>query len=92
MLNIEQKARNDEVHKISSGLGINEEKFKELLNLHPTEANLNAFNRYNELFDTLDIDKAKSYLEKKQDTKFANKRDVKIAADSFLRKVLLNGI
>lgn len=86
------KARNDEVHKISSGLGINEEKFKELLNLHPTEANLNAFNRYNELFDTLDINKAKSYLEKKQDIKFANKRDVKIAADSFLRKVLINGI
>ncbi len=86
------KARNDEVYKISSGLGINEEKFKELLNLHPTEANLNAFNRYDELFDTLDIDKAKVYLEGKLDTKFKNKREVKMAADAYLRKVLLNGI
>lgn len=86
------KAYNDEIHNIAVGLGIDELKFKELLNLHPVVSNLNAFNRYDELFDTLDIDKAKKYLENKLNTQFRNRREVKISADSYLRNILLNGI
>ncbi len=86
------KAYNDELHNIAVGLGIDETKFKELMNLHPVASNLNAFNRYDELFETLDINKAKIYLEAKLNKHFTKNREVRLEADVFLRNILLNGI
>lgn len=86
------RAYNDKIHKIASGLGIDEVKFKELLNLHPTESTINEFNRFDELFDTLDLAKAKEYLEKELNKTLSTNREVKLEVDNFLRNIILNGI
>ncbi len=90
----EYKARayNDKVHEIADGLGLNEEKLKELISLHPVESTINAFNKYDELFSELDISKAKDFLEKKLGRELPKRRDVIMAADEYLRNVILNGI
>lgn len=86
------KAYNDKVHEIAEGLGINETKLVELINLHPVPATINAFNRYDELFSELDVDKAKIFLEAKLGVVLTKKREIKMQADEFLRKVILQGI
>ena len=59
------KSYNDKISEISVGLGLNPDKLRYLINLHPTESKINEFNRYDELFCDLDLDKARAYLEKK---------------------------
>lgn len=86
------KAYNDQIHEIAEGLGIDEEKLKELINLHPVEATINAFGKYDDLFSGLDFDKARHYLENKTGKDLPKTRHVKLAADEFLRRIILNGI
>ena len=86
------RAYNDKVHEIADGLGINEDKLKELISLHPVESTINAFNKYDELFSELDVGKAKTFLEKKLGHELPKRRDVIMAADEYLRNVILNGI
>ena len=86
------KAYNDEVHAIAIGIGVDEAKLKTLMNLHPTESTINAFNRYNELFNGLDIDKARTYLESKLNKALPKIRDVKFEADTYLRRIIINGL
>lgn len=73
-------------------MGLNLDKLRNLINLHPTESKINEFNRYDELFDDLDLDKARVYLEKKLGKTLVKNREVKMEADAFLRSVILNGI
>ena len=73
-------------------MGLNPDKLRFLINLHPTESKINEFNRYDELFCDLNLDKARTYLEKKLGKALAKKREVKMEADAFLREVILNGV
>lgn len=86
------KAYNDRIKHISDGLGVDYDKLRDLINLHPIESNINEFNRYDELFSDLNILKARSFMEKKTGQSLQKDRDVKMAADEFLRKVILHGI
>ena len=86
------RAYNDKIHQVADGLGINEDKLKELISLHPVESTINAFNKYDEMFDELDVDKAREYLEKKLSHQLPKRRDVIMAADEYLRNIILNGI
>ena len=86
------KAYNDEIHAIATGLGIDETKLKNLINLHPIEATINAFNRYDELFNELDVYKARTYLETKLNKSLPKARQVKVEADSYLRRIIINGL
>ena len=86
------RAHNDQVHKIAVGLGVNEEKLHMMINLHPNATTINEFGRYDDLISELDIDKARVFLEKKLGKTLEKAREVKLAADSFLRNVILNGI
>ena len=86
------KARDSEIHKIAEGLGLDEEKLKLLMNLHPTAVSINEFGRYDELIADLDIDKARSFLEKRLGLVASKPRQVRMAADEFLRKTIIEGI
>ena len=86
------KSYNDKISDIASGLGLNTDKLRDLINLHPVESKINEFNRYDELFADLDVEKARQFLEKREDKKLTKDREVKMTADSFLRNIILNGI
>lgn len=53
----EYKARRyyDTVTEIAVGLGIDLDKLQELINIHPNESRINEYNRYDELFEMLDV-------------------------------------
>lgn len=84
------KYNNDYIHKIALGFGINEEKFRKLILSGATNENINVFGRYDELLDTLDINKTKMYLENR-DNKEYTLREAKIQADKDLMQIILNG-
>jgi len=84
------KYNNDYIHKISLGLGINEEKFRNLILSGATNENINEFGRYDDLLNTIDINKTKIYLENR-DNKEYTLREAKIQADKDLMQIILNG-
>ena len=86
------KSYNDKISEISESLGLDPDRLRILIHLHPTESNTNEFNRYDELFRDLDLAKARAYLEKKLGKTLAREREVKMEADAFLREVILNGV
>ncbi|NLC79052.1 MAG: hypothetical protein GX683_04925, partial [Ruminococcaceae bacterium] len=53
------KAHNDQIHQMATGLGIDEEKLRKLMDLHLDEASINEFGRFDDLKSSIDINKAK---------------------------------
>lgn len=86
------KSYNDKIVEIATGLGISLEKLRALINLRPTESKINEYNRYDELFDDLDLQKARMFLERKFGETYSKDREVKMKADSFLRSIIINGV
>lgn len=84
------KYNNDYIHRISVGFGINEEKFRELILSGATDKNINVYGRYDDLMDTVDINKAKAYLEIR-DKKEYTLREVRMKVDEELTQIILNG-
>ncbi len=54
--------KNDQIHKFASKIGYDEDLLRKLVNERPTEANLNAYGRFDELASTLNKDKALEYF------------------------------
>lgn len=84
------KYNNDYIHQISQGLGINEEKFRDLITSGATLENLNVFGRYDELLETIDIAKAQAYFENR-DQKSYSLRETHLQADQEITSIILNG-
>ncbi len=63
VIEYEKKARNDQIHKISESFGLDEEKLRTLIYARPTAKNINEHNRFNNLLDTVDNEKAMTYFE-----------------------------
>ena len=59
---------------------------------HSRNSGFTVFNKYDELFSDLDVDKAKDFLEKKLGHELSKRRDVIMAAGEYLRNIILNGI
>lgn len=57
------KAKNDQVRRISSVLGLNETMLRNMMILKLNANNINEFGRYDELKRTVDKVKAKQYFE-----------------------------
>lgn len=87
-----EKKKNDEVHKFSELLGFSEDKVRELMLLRPTDASIDEYGKFEELMNTLDINKAKQYFEKRDGKKYPNPM-IKVKADELARKfIILGGI
>lgn len=83
------KVKNDQIHKLSSLLGVDENKLRKLMNVGVNQANINEYGRYDELFSSLDIDKAVDYFSN-QNGKEIEKYEANMLADELLRKFILN--
>ena len=83
-------AFNDNIHKLSQGLGIDESKLRILMGLNISSANINEFGRFDDLMSTLDIDKTRSFFEQLGNENISN-RKAKLLADELLRKFIIDG-
>ena len=84
------KAKNDQIHRVSVAMGIDEDMLRKMMSLKLNESNLNEFGRFAELSNTVDKEKAKEYFEKVEKTKIMPFK-VKMKADNLLRNFILNG-
>jgi type I restriction enzyme, R subunit len=60
----EFNAKNDQIKRISTILGLDESKLRSLMASGLTEVNINEYGRFDELRNTVDKNKAKKYFEK----------------------------
>ncbi len=82
-------AMNDRIHQISTSLGVNEEQLRSLVNANVTKENINEYNRFSNLLDTVDMEKAKMFFEDKAGkslSQFAVSRKL----DEYLRDFVLS--
>lgn len=84
------KARNDQIHRISAAIGVDENMLRNVMGLKLNENNLNEFGRYDELKKTVDKAKAKEYFEKVEGTKIIPPK-VNVKVDKLLRDFIING-
>ncbi|MCU4493413.1 HsdR family type I site-specific deoxyribonuclease [Acinetobacter guillouiae] len=83
------KAKEDEIYKISSSLGIDEVKLRQLMNAHVNENNIDEFGRFGQLLSSVDKEKAKQYFEHEEGIKIpAFKVNVKV--EKLLRTFILS--
>ena len=84
------KAKDDQIHDISLAVGVDEDMLKNIMSLHPNEATLNEFGRYDELKKTVDKARAKEYFEKIEGISISPPK-VNIKVDNLLREFILGG-
>lgn len=84
------KARNDQIHRISVAIGVDENMLRNVMGLKLNENNLNEFGRYDELKKTVDKAKAKEYFEKVEGTKIIPPK-VNVKVDKLLRDFIISG-
>ena len=83
------RAENDQIRQISNVLGLDETKLRNIINLKVNENNINAFGRFDELLQSVDINKAKAYLESSLEQELTI-FDVNIEVRELLRKFILS--
>jgi len=85
-----QKAKDDQIHRLSSTLGLDEEQLRSILSLRVTEANINEFGRFDNLKATVDKNKAKQYFDAIEDADLILPK-VNMKVDMLLREFILSG-
>ncbi len=83
-------AKNDQIHKISTVLGINEERLREMMAKRITDENINEYGRFTSLKQTADKIKARTYFETIENKKLIPPK-VSVKIDSLLRDFILRG-
>lgn len=83
-------AKNDQIHKFASVLGLDEERLRTLMGQHVTEANINEYGRFDALKATIDRAKAKAYFEATSGERLIMPK-VNMRADKLLREFILRG-
>lgn len=84
------KAKEDQIHHLSSALGLDEYQLRGMMSLHVTEANINEFGRFDALKATVDKKKAREYFEWLEGTKIIPPK-VPVKTDKLLRDFILSG-
>lgn len=83
-------AKNTEIYSISQALGLDQTKLKNMMNLGINENNINEFGRFDDLKDTVDKNKAKSYFEKQEGVNIPPFK-VNIRVHNLLQKFIISG-
>lgn len=86
----QQRAKNQQVAHLVQALGIDEEKLSALMAAKVTVANINEFDRFDDLLQTLDMVQARKFFEAKEGSSIPVFK-VRIRADALLRKFILEG-
>ena len=84
------KAKDDQIHKISNALGLDEALLREMMSLSLTDGNINEYGRYDRLKNSADKVKAKEYFESTR-SEVLSPMKVVIELDKTLRRFLING-
>lgn len=83
-------AKNDQIHKISVALGLDEQMLRDMMGKKIDDANINEYGRLDSLKDTVDYNTAKAYFEAKEGMKIPTPK-IKIKVDNLLRSFLTSG-
>jgi type I restriction enzyme, R subunit len=83
-------AKNDQIHRISQLLGLDETKLRNMMDTGITEVNINEYGRFDDLKSSVDKNKAKEYFEKLEgETIPAFKANIKV--HNLLQKFIIDG-
>jgi len=83
-----EKAKKDQIHIFAETFGLDEEKLREMMLLRLTSTNLNEFGRFDDLKNTADKEKAKTYFDRTEGIAISmSKANIKL--DKILREFLL---
>lgn len=86
----QQRAKNDQIHKFSVKIGVNEDKLREIMKLNINENNINEYGRLDSLKQTVDKTIAKVYFDEIDSTSYPIfKINQKI--DEILREFIIKG-
>jgi type I restriction enzyme R subunit len=84
------RAKNDQIHRFSIAIGVDEIELRSIMQLKVTDANINEFGRFDRLKATIDTATATAYLEK-ANGKSIKPFQVNMKIDQVLRKFILEG-
>ena len=84
-------AKNDQIHRFSEAVGIDEDKLRNIISLHLPDTLLNQGGHYDELFRTLDKTKAKQFLESVNGGAMALPFQISAKADRLIRDFISKG-
>ncbi len=83
-------AKDDQIHRLATALGLDESMLRDLMNHAVDEANIDDFGRFTKLKETADPLRAKSFFETKTGTSLPTFR-VNVEIDKLLRDFILKG-
>lgn len=83
-------AKNDQIRKVATVLGLDETRLREMMDLGLTAKNINEYGRFSELKDTVNKEKAKAYFEESEGLKLPQFK-VNIKVDALLTKFIIEG-
>ncbi len=86
----QENAKNDQIRKFASALGVDESELRAFMKLHVTESNINEFGRFDALKNIVDRQRAKAYFEQLEGMALPP-RKIPIKIDSILRRFVLDG-
>lgn len=86
----QENAKNDQIRKFATALGVDESKLRAFMKLHVTESNINEFGRFDALKNIVDRQRAKAYFEQLEGMALPP-RKIPIKIDSILRRFVLDG-
>ena len=84
------KSKNDQMHRFSEAVGINEDALRDFMALNVNVSDINEFGRLDKLKATINIDIAKQYFEKKENQTIPT-RKIYIKMDNLLREFVFKG-
>ena len=90
IVDYQSKAQNDSIHEVAENLGLEENLLREMLDLHLNQGNINEYNRFTKLIESVDENKAKSFFEQEVGKELSRFKFNKLL-DSYLRKFLVEG-
>lgn len=83
-------AKNDQIHRFATAIGVDEAILRSFMQLKITEANINEFGKFDTLKATVDTEKAKTFLEMIEG-KPIKKFQINMKIDQMLRRFILEG-
>jgi type I restriction enzyme, R subunit len=83
-------AKNDQIHRFSQKIGIDENKLRNFINLNLSEENLNEYGRFDTLKNFVNVDTARKYFEEKEQKQIPLFQ-LNIKIDDILRNFIISG-
>lgn len=84
------RAKNDQIHRFATAIGVNEAMLRSFMQLKVTEANINEFGRFDKLKATVDRTTAKAFLEALEGNAI-KPFQINMKLDQVLRRFILEG-